>query len=280
MNRKISRNIIIAIIIFDLIISIVINKSYAKIENIKKEFEITQNEENKLLEDIHNTETETLKIKNIDKQISSKNYINKEIIETKTLDESDEQYIRNQFKETKNYNDEEYKGELTINDIKIETINNGYYEVTDEKVLSFNNYSDNDLNNIEKEITLNNTKYYLIKVNWEADTTETIDGETIPKTYKGNKIYQGIKKIANPNTYKVTVTYSGIVEKIDTIYNYTAIYENGIKEEKRETTENNNNVATTIIISGVGVAIATIYIIINLKNKNNGGKNEKENRKI
>lgn len=165
MNRKISRNIIIAIIIFDLIISIVINKSYAKIENIKKEFEITQNEENKLLEDIHNTETETLKIKNIDKQISSKNYINKEIIETRTLDKSDEQYIRNQFKETKNYNDEEYKGELTINDIKIETINNGYYEVTDEKVLSFNNYSDNDLNNIEKEITLNNTKYYLIKVN-------------------------------------------------------------------------------------------------------------------
>lgn len=279
MNRKINRNIIIAIIIFELIISIVVNKSYAQIENIKKEFEITQNEENKLLEDIYNAETETLKIKNIDKQISNKNYINKEIIETKTLDESDEQYIRNQFKETKNYNDEEYKGELTINDIKIETMNNGYYEVIDEKVLSFNNYSDNDLNNIEKEITLNNTKYYLIKVNWEADTTEIIDGETIPKTYKGNKIYQGIKKIANPNTYKVTVAYSGIVEKIDTIYNYTVTYENGIKEEKRKTTEN-NNVATTIIISGVGVAIATIYIIIKLKNKNNGGKNEKENRKI
>ena len=133
MNKKINRNILIGIMIFSLIISVTINKSYAKVENMQREFEIEQNEENKFIEDIHNTETNTLKIRNIDKQISSKNYTNKEIIETKELDRQDIDYINQEFGEEKNYNDGEYKGELTIADIKVENIDNGYYETIDEK---------------------------------------------------------------------------------------------------------------------------------------------------
>ena len=241
-------------------------KCFANTNNeiITKEFQTTQNAENEFLNEIYNTETEKMKIKNLDKEISEDNYRVKEIIETKELASQDRDYITQQFGEKQSYNDGEYQGELTISDIKIETINNGSYQEIDEKVLDFTNYSDNDLINIEKEITLDNTIYYLINVNWEADSTETIDGETIPKTYKGTKIYQTVKTIANPNTYKVTVTYSGTIEKINTIYDYTVTYEDKV-EELQEEKEDNNIIVPVLIISGLGLAILLIGLF-NIKN--------------
>lgn len=241
-------------------------KCFASTNNeiITKEFQTTQNAEKEFLNEIYNTETENMKIKNLDKEISEDNYRVKEIIETKELTNQDRDYITQQFGEKQSYNDGEYQGELTISDIKIETINNGSYQEIDEKVLDFTNYSDNDLINIEKEITLDNTIYYLINVNWEADSTETIDGETIPKTYKGTKIYQTVKTIANPNTYKVTVTYSGTIEKINTIYDYTVTYENKV-EELQEEKEDNNIIVPVLIISGLGLAILLIGLF-NIKN--------------
>ncbi len=241
-------------------------KCFASTNNeiITKEFQTTQNAEKEFLNEIYNTETENMKIKNLDKEISEDNYRVKEIIETKELASQDRDYITQQFGEKQSYNDGEYQGELTISDIKIETINNGSYQEIDEKVLDFTNYSDNDLINIEKEITLDNTIYYLINVNWEADSTETIDGETIPKTYKGTKIYQTVRTIANPNTYKVTVTYSGTIEKINTIYDYTVTYENKV-EELQEEKEDNNIIVPVLIISGLGLAILLIGLF-NIKN--------------
>ena len=241
-------------------------KCFANTNNeiITKEFQTTQNAENEFLNEIYNTETEKMKKKNLDKEISEDNYRVKEIIETKELASQDRDYITQQFGEKQSYNDGEYQGELTISDIKIETINNGSYQEIDEKVLDFTNYSDNDLINIEKEITLDNTIYYLINVNWEADSTETIDGETIPKTYKGTKIYQTVRTIANPNTYKVTVTYSGTIEKINTIYDYTVTYENKV-EELQEEKEDNNIIVPVLIISGLGLAILVIGLF-NIKN--------------
>lgn len=241
-------------------------KCFASTNNeiITKEFQTTQNAEKEFLNEIYNTETENMKIKNLDKEISEDNYRVKEIIETKELTNQDRDYITQQFGEKQSYNDGEYQGELTISDIKIETINNGSYQEIDEKVLDFTNYSDNDLINIEKEITLDNTIYYLINVNWEADSTEIIDGETIPKTYKGTKIYQTVRTIANPNTYKVTVTYSGTIEKINTIYDYTVTYENKV-EELQEEKEDNNIIVPVLIISGLGLAILLIGLF-NIKN--------------
>ena len=255
------------LIILTVLIAITIGniKSYANTGSniIKKEYQTTQNAENDFLNEIYNTETENLRIVNVDKKIAEENYRTKEIIETKELNRQDREYINQQFGEKQNFNDGEYKGELTISDVKVETINNGYYETIDERVLNFSNYSDNDLNNIEKEITLNNTKYYLINVNWEADATQTIDGENVPQTYKGNKIYQAVKRVANPNTYKITVTYSGTIEKINTIYDYTVSYENKVEEKQEEIKD--NNVIPVVIISGVGLAIVLISLF-NIKN--------------
>lgn len=256
------------------------NKCYANVENVQKEYIITQNEESKFLEDIYNTETDTLKIKSIDKKISDQNYIDKQIIETRILDKQNEQYIRNQFGETRNFYDNEYIGTLSISNINIENIKNGYYEKIDEKVLSFSDYLDNDLNNIEKEMEINNIRYYLINVEWEPEDTQVIDNENVPITYRGKKIYQTVQKIANPDTYKVTVTYSGGVEKVNTIYDYTVNYEKEIiekKEEVIEKEENENKVTPIIIVSGIGIT-AILMFLFNRKNtyiyakSNNGFK--------
>ncbi len=250
-------------------------KCFASTNNevITKEFQTTQSAENEFLNNIYSTETEELKIVNIDKKISEDNYRVKEIIETKELESQDRDYITKQFGEKQNYNDGEYQGELSISDVKVETITHGSYQEIDEKVLSFVNYTDNDLINIEKEIMLDNTKYYLINVNWEADSTETIDGETIPKTYKGTKIYQAVKTIVNPNTYKVTVKYSGTIEKINTIYDYTITYENKVKEVQEEK-KDNNIIVPVLIVSGLGLVIILVGVL-NIKNTYIYSKTEK-----
>lgn len=239
-------------------------KTYANKEEQVEKYEITQSKESEFINNINNTETDTLKIKSINKEISEKNYDTKEIYKTKTINNKNNENIYKEFGKIQEFNDGELKGVLNISDIKIETIKNGYYEKIDEKVLTFNNYTDNDLNNIEKEIKLNNTTYYLINVKWEADKTESIDGELVPKTYKGNKIYQTVQKIAYPDTYKVTVKYSGKVERIDPIYNYKVTYEYVEKEEIKEETKD-NNIVPVIIISGIGL-IVVLVILINQKN--------------
>lgn len=261
MNRVIKGIIIIANII---IIISGNTKVFATTnnENIKT-YEITQVEEREFLKEIYKTETENLKIKDIDKKVSEENYKYEELTETKTLEKQDKEYIVKKFGEVKEFNDNVYRGNLTISDIKIETINNGYYEKIDEKVLEFNNYTDNDLNNIEKEITLNNKIYYLINVKWEPEKTENIDGENVPITYKGNKIYQTVQKISNPKTYKVTVKYSGTVERINQIFDYTVTYENKIQAPIEEVKE--NNIVPIIIISGIGIA-AVVIVLYNMKN--------------
>ena len=254
-------NIIVLFIVIVISLNAVTNKCYAMTDteqNIAK-YEIKKSEEEQFLNNINDTENETKRIKNITKKISESNYTTKEIYKTKTLDKKSEEYIYEQFGKTQEFKDNEYVGTLEIVDMEIQTINNGYYEKIDEKVLSFTNYSDNDLNNIEKEIELDNTKYYLINVKWEVETTKNIDGEEVPLTYKGNKIYQTIQKISYPYTYKVTVKYEGVVEHIDTIYDYFVEYEDVIKENEKDF------VKPIIIISGIGFFVI-ILILANKKN--------------
>ena len=250
----------------------IVSKSYANVGNSKIEYVISQSEESNFLEKIYKSETDTLKIKSIDKQISKQNYIDKEITETKILDNSNEQYIRNQFGETRDFEDEKYKGTLKLTDYKVENINNGYYETIDEKVLTFNNYTDNDLINIEKEIVIDNTTYYLINVNWMPDEIKNIDGQEIPKTYKGEKIYQTVKNIKNPDTYKVTAVYKGQIELKDTLYNYKVLFEEKVKEDINKEVEENTedtktNVIVPIIISGAGIVCILWYVYKKGKDK-------------
>lgn len=165
------------------------------------------------------------------------------------------------FGETLQYSDSEYSGTINIKDYEIKAISNGKYEAIDEKKINFSKYSKNDLDNIEKEKVINGTTYYLINVNWENDETENIDGQEVPKTYKGVMIYQAVVTRNNPFSYEITVTYEGEVNKKDPVYLYSLEYEI-IKEEPEVITEAPNDYTVpTIIISGLGIALVIVYII-------------------
>lgn len=292
MKGKILVNMIIIPSIVFTIANGVTHTSFANENKTKTEYIISQSEESKFLEEIYKTEKDDLKIKSIDKKVSDQNYIDKEITETKTLNKSNEDYIRNQFGETKDFNDGEYKGTLSISNIDVKTIKNGYYEKINERVFSFENFTDNDLNNIEKEININNTKYYLINVEWEPENVQEIDNENVPITYKGKKIYQTVKTLANPDTYKVTVTYSGKAEKIDTIYDYKINYEKEVEEpteEPKQEEKEDKQINKFIIVSGIGLTAILMYLLkgknIYIYAKNNNGfkliKTEKlSNKKV
>ena len=278
MKGKILVNMIIIPSIVFTIANGVTHTSFANENKTKTEYVISQSEESNFLEEIYKTEKDDLKIKSIDKKVSDQNYIDKEITETKTLNKSNEDYIRNQFGETKDFNDGEYKGTLSISNIDVKTIKNGYYEKINEQVFSFENFTDNDLNNIEKEININNTKYYLINVEWEPENVQEIDNENVPITYKGKKIYQTVKTLANPDTYKVTVTYSGKAEKIDTIYNYKINYEKEVEEpteEPKQEEKEDKQINKFIIVSGIGLTAILMYLLkgknIYIYAKNNNG---------
>ena len=283
MISKVIINIIIIVTVLLNSTNLIMNKSYASIENNKTEY-VTQSEESKFLEDIYKTETDILKIKSIDKKVSKQNYVTKQIVETKILNKAYDQYIRNYFGNTREYNDEIYKGTLELSHYNIENVDNGSYETIDEKVLEFNNYTDNDLINIDKEITIDNDTYYLINVEWEPDIVENVDGENIPVNYKGRKIYQTVKTIKNPDTYKITAVYTGTVEKKDTVYEYSILYdEKDIQEEIKEETEDkkDTNIVAPIIISGAGIIgmIAWFYKEKKDKKDNKNKKKIKTNKK-
>lgn len=259
-NKKVIKGIIVSFALLSVLGVNIKSLATDNSTNNIKTYQVTQKEESEFLNNIYNIETENLKIKEINKEEAKQNKANKEIIETKILEKNDREYINAKFGEIKEFDDNEYKGILNISDIKIETIKNGYYEKIDEKVLDFNNYSDNDLRNIEKEIDIDNKKYYLINVKWEPETTQNIDGDEVPITYKGSKIYQTVVQVPNPDTYKITVTYSGVIEKIDKIYNYSISFEepNEIPDEVKQEEIKEDKVKPVIIISGIGLVVLLI----------------------
>lgn len=180
----------------------------------------------------------------------------KDIIKSNTKES-----IINHFGENLKYDDEEYSGTINFKNYDIKTISNGKYEAIDEKRINFSKYSKNDLDNIEKEKNINGKIYYLINVNWENDDVEIIDGQEVPKTYKGVMIYQAVVTKNNPFDYEVTVTYEGEVNKKNPVYLYTIEYER-IEEEPEVVVEKTNDYTVPmIIISGLGIALVIVYLL-------------------
>lgn len=218
--------------------------------------------------------TSSVERNEISNNVKEESMQKKEILST-----SNEDKIKSHFGNTYLFEDEEYKGELPITDINIKTINQGSYEEIDEQKIDFTGYSQNDLNEIAKEITLNNKTYYLINVDWKAEKTETVDNQEVPITYKGTMIYQTVVTKNNPNKYEVTVTYSGNVDKKDSVYEYTIFYEPVTEEIVVEEPEE-SNIVPIIVISGLGIGITVILIILGLVNVKIYNKTDKGNKLI
>lgn len=252
-----------------------INNCYAVTEG---NFTVKESMKNEFMQDIIENMDDKLVIKDIEIIESDINYMDKEIVETKILNQKTENYIYSQFGKTREYKDENYNGVLELDKYDIEIITNGFYEEIEEKVVEFNDFTDNDLNNIDKEIVIDNNKYFLINVEWNANETKHIDGQDIPVTYKGKEIYQRVKQVKNPDTYKVTVTYKGKVQLKDKFFNYNIKFDEKVEEEVKEEIkeEQTNNFIAPIIISGAGIAMVILYVYKQKKGKKQTSKNNKK----
>ena len=73
-------------------------------------------------------------------------------------------------------------------------------------------------------------------------------------------IYQAVVTKNNPFSYEITVTYEGKVTKKDPVYLYTIEYEK-IEDEPEVIIEKKNDYTVPIVVSGLGIALAIIYLI-------------------
>lgn len=190
---------------------------------------------------------------------------------TEILNINNEDKIREHFGDVYQYEDSDYAGTLKLSNVEVKTLNQGSYEEIDEKTIQFSGYSQNDLNDINKETTINGITYYLINVKWNIETSQNIDNQEVPQTYSGTMIYQTVLTRKNPDKYEVTATFTGEVDRKDFIYNYSIYYE-PVKEknkpvENEPETYDNSDEYRKIIISGIGIAGIILALLLNKNTK-------------
>ena len=253
-TKKILFFVVVGLLTFNTI-CLASNKQIVKI--------VKASEENDFINSIQNEYIEngtTYKFISYSKTEDEEN-IKKVILKTeeKTLEAKDELTLENAFENTYNYNDENYEVILDFEEYIIESIDNGYTEEIDTKKIQFKNYSTNDLNNIEKEKKINGYTYVLINVDWKVEDYEDIGINKVPESYIGTANYSRVVRTKNQDTYKVTATYNGNVEKIDKVYKYILNYEEQEKpiEEKKES----NIVPIIVITAGISIILVAISMI-------------------
>lgn len=232
---------------------------------IVKTVEGCVSEENQILNDFEKeimVNGELYNVSTIERELAEENTKEETKQKTEILNTNKIENIKKHFGETYSFENEEYKGELLLDNTEVKVIDQGSYEEIDEKRIDFNNYSQNDLNDIAKEKVINKKTYYLINVDWQVEKSETIDNQEVPISYKGVMIYQTVLTKKNPSKYEVTVFYKGNVERKDSIYKYSILYE-PVKDENPIVEENK---ILPIIISGLGIGIFVVILLINSGN--------------
>lgn len=254
-------------------------ESYKGILTVK--YNVKESEEDEFLNFIQNRNgKEDIKYELINFHKTNNENNTKQVTKTiskNNLESNERSMIRQSVPEILNYSEDGYIGNLKIASIEVDTVNNGKYEEIEELDIPFDNAKINDLDNIDKEITQNGKKYYLINVEWQNDEIREVDGNIIPISYKGIKHYQTVVEKENAETYNAIIHYIGEVELEDKMYQYEVTYsenrieptinEGSIIEPEIEKIENKKNYAVpVIIISGIGIVLITVLIISKKKN--------------
>ncbi len=187
----------------------------------------------------------------------------KEIVEELIVTTNNKTEVLNAFESDKQISEDGYNGILKIQNDSLEiSVNESYkkqYKETIDK--KYTNVSQNELNEIPKEIQENGTTYYLITPEWKVNTTEKIGGADVPLTYNGIMHYEAIKTRNVIKNYKATVIYKGTIEKeeIKSI-TYKLTYEEILQEA-------DNTIAVPIIATTTsGIIIFSGIIILRRKN--------------
>lgn len=184
--------------------------------------------------------------------------------EEKILKSNTKEYLDNEFESTYFYEDETFKGELNLKDYIVNEIDNGYKEHIDSKYINYNDLPSNDLEQIEKEKTIQGKEYVLINVDWSANSGLNIDGTIVPTTYNGKALYQCIIRMNNPKTYNVQAVYEGNITQKDISNTYVLKYEE--KEVEQSITEEKHKNITPVFIIVSGFFIIGICMLLTRKN--------------
>lgn len=232
------------------------NKTINKIINATTEDNIRNKIENQITIDKVKYNLSTYKLKNIEPEKIEKTYKS----ETKILNSDNESFLKSQFNSNYNYEDEKYKGELNLKDFNIEIIPGNKYEEIDQKTIVKNGLNKyNDLDKIPKTTIINGTTYYLIDTNWILEANKVIDNTEVPKTYRATSFYRAVLKKQEPNKYKVSANYKGIVNEKQRKQNLQIDY---IEEQKAEVKEGKKNNVPQIVIGFFAMIIAILGFLM------------------
>lgn len=196
--------------------------------------------------------------------------------------------LKKEFDEELEYEKDGYIGTLKLKDVEIETVSQGNYEKIEYLDLDFDGYSQNDLANIDKEITRNGKTWNLIDVDWEVETSKEVDGTKVPTKYSGTMHYERVGTYPNPVKYRATAIYEGEVEAVDKESTYEIKYNLIPKEEpvieEKEPEEKTNY--TPVLIGAIGILVILLGIlsrkncyIYNVQHKKIGSLRINENTK-
>ncbi len=209
-------------------------------------------------------------IEKVKEDKSNRKQVSKEVKSEELLNSKNEEKARENFNQTLNYEEDGFKGTLNLERIEFETISQGYYEQIEYLDLDFKGYNQNELAQIEKEITNNGKQWVLINVEWYVEDSKEVDGTFVPTLYEGIKHYQRVGTYQNPNKYKAIAYYQGEVNSLNPEYEYEISYKL-IPEEKEEQKiekqeEPKNYVTYGLIIGAIGLLVI-IFVLYNTKKK-------------
>ena len=194
-----------------------------------------------------------------------KNY---ETTEEKIIDASYKSSAISFFDESRNIEDDGFKGTISRDDSSIElTPADSYRE--EYKVYLQRKYTDvssNELNNIPKEIKENGITYYLVNPVWDVTETEEVDGNSVPVKYSGTMKYEGKNTRTIVTSYIAKVRYTGTLEKqVKDTTTFTAKYKE-VESDKPETKKEENKVIPQAVVGTTGLICVCGIVLLNSKN--------------
>lgn len=191
-----------------------------------------------------------------------------ETTEEKIIDASNKSSAISFFDESKNIEDDGFKGTISRDDSSIELTPADSYQEEYKVYLQrkYNDVSSNELNNIPKELKENGLTYYLVNPVWDVTETEEVDGNQVPVKYSGTMKYEGKNTRTIVTSYIAKVRYVGTLEKqVKDTTTFTAKYKE-VENVKHETKKEEEKVIPQAVFGTTGILCVCGIILLNSKN--------------
>lgn len=246
-NNKTIKLLLIAILVF-CSSGYVLANNYKTKTYVISESEVQEFEKNKLKNNLTEDGIE-YQFSTYEKEEVKDSKTETKVVEKQNLRNNTEEYLKNNFPQEVNFNENGYEGTLILQNFDVQVVDQGTYEILDTKTITISNVDENDLDKVEKERIINGTRYYLIRTDWSVSNNITIDNTEVPTKYNGVSTYQAVLTREYPDLYNVKANYTGSVEKVNKDVKYKVSY------NKIEIAEEKENNYIPVIIGGMSIIV-------------------------